>query len=167
MNAPRHVTNNSLSEREAKFLSLLTNGVDIQEATLSAGWAHRLYGYEVMRRPRMQAALHDFRVRLIHSEAATLAIRTMIELMGPTIAAGTRFKAADRILQLAGHVVERNPQHGEKALSEMDTGDLQRMVDRLEAALAERAEPADVHLLEPPDSADVDEDGAAPESMFE
>lgn len=151
MSVDRAIRGEDLTEQEHTFLGALIQGRDVGDATNDAGWKNRAYGYEVLKRPRVHKALYNYRVRLIQGHGAQLALRTMIELLDPKVPAGTRYKAADRLLQLAGHVVPRVPSAGEKPLFEMDEAELRGVITRIKAEIDAPPAPMGLPQLEAPD----------------
>jgi hypothetical protein len=141
-----------LDEREKRLLEAILQGESIPDASLTAGYTQRTTGYVVLRRPRVQRALHEYRQRVINTEGATLALRTMIELMGPKVPAGTRFNAAKTILALAGHRVGDDDEGREKDLHEMDEDELRQFIARAQKVIDEGGEPPVIHLIEASDA---------------
>lgn len=148
MNALLKITSDSLEEKERAFCQALMTGMSIGDASVQAGYSHRTSGYEVLRRPRVEKALREFRQRVINSEGATLALKTMIELLGPKTPAGTRYNAAKTILALAGHRVDGPDNKGEKDLHEMDEVQLRAFIARAQKTIEEGAEPPVIKLVD-------------------
>lgn len=96
----------ALTELEAAYVSHVANGMNGTEAAAAAGYAAKSAAQEAYRlnqRPRVIRAIFDARQRLIVTQDATLARKTMLALMAPEQPPGVRFQAARYTLDAAGH----------------------------------------------------------------
>lgn len=130
-----------LTEKQLAFVQAYAEGCSAGEAALKSGYATREVGYQVVRSPAVQKALHEWRENMIQTEGANLAIRTMIALMQPGNAGGVRFQAAKYMLDAAGHGV-KDGEGQTKDLHEMTADELEAAIAKLDTALAGKAEAA-------------------------
>ncbi|API60547.1 hypothetical protein BSL82_15690 [Tardibacter chloracetimidivorans] len=130
-----------LTEKQLAFVQAYAEGCSPGEAALKSGYATREVGYQVVRSPAVQKALHEWRENMINTEGANLAIRTMIALMQPGNPGGVRFQAAKYMLDAAGHGPKDESGHA-KELHEMTADELEAAISKLDSALAGKAEAA-------------------------
>lgn len=130
-----------LTDIQAKFLAAYVSGQSVSDAALSAGAKHGTYGYEILRVPKVQAALRDFQARVIETEGAPKAYRTMIALLDPPTPAGTRFAAAKYLLDAAGYGAPAE-EGDKKDVNAMTPDELAAAIHKFDQALASHADAA-------------------------
>jgi hypothetical protein len=136
-----------LTDRQAKLVQGLIQGMSIPEASIHAGYSHETAGYQALDSSAVQRALHDYRVRVIQTEGATLGMRTLIDLCASSVPAGTRYKAAVKLLELAGHVTEAAGDTDDTPLHEMTPAQLREVVAKMQKIVAEGGDLPVVRLV--------------------
>ena len=144
--------NRELTEQQRNFVEArVRNSVSAMKAAQIAGYAHpKNMAYELERNPRIMAAMHELRQRLIQTDCANLALDTMKQLMQPGNPGGVRFNAAKYFLDAAGHGAKE--QDGEqKSLDEMSPDELAEQIKKLDEALVkigDQARPVSTMVIE-------------------
>lgn len=133
------VSTKGLNDRQIRFIEAYITTGSIRGSAVAAGYPHDTAGYVVLRSSRVQAALHEFRARVINSEGATEALRTLRELMEKGNPPAVRLGAAKTMLGLAGHVEKRPEGEAGKSLAEMGYDELQAIVQRANDVMEGRA----------------------------
>lgn len=134
--------------RQLAFLSAIVDGNTISDSEMKAGYAKNA-GYPLLRTPAAQAAIEAALRRKLSTEAAPVALRSLISLARSSESERIRVDAAKILLDRAGFVPPtRLATSGdvEKQLTEMSQDELhdvmakhEKEIDRLEAELAARA----------------------------
>ena len=127
-----------LTKGEQAFLAAFVATGDRVKAEKAAGYTPN-HGYAVLARPEIQARYTEQVLASMRTEAAPLAVRTLIEIMGSAKApAAARVQAAKVVLDRA------LPQEGggsAKELHEMTPDELSAAIQTLEAQAASMAKP--------------------------
>jgi hypothetical protein len=130
------------AERERNLAAAIARGVPIPQAAALAGYKDTGSGYRAAARPGVKAAIVQEVARLLAVEGAPLALSVLVETCRDQAApARVRVDAAKTILDRAGIAARQAPEPGAKPLSDMGTGELRALVERLEGELAGRARP--------------------------
>ena len=130
--------NGEMTKGEKAFLAAYLDTGDRAKAEKAAGLS-ATYGYQVLARPEVQAQYVEAVLSRMKTEAAPLAVKTLIEIMGSAKApAAARVQAAkivlDRTLPEAGG-------GGTKEIEEMTPAELSAAIQALEAQAASMAKP--------------------------
>lgn len=129
-----------VTEKAAKFVRELTECGSVAEAERRAG-VSKNYGYDLIRVPAVQAALHA-EIRRNVSLGAAIGVRRAIWLCEHAKSESVQVKAALGLLDRAGFVAPRAAPLGsgvEKTLNEMNIDELKDLAAKLEDELAGRA----------------------------
>lgn len=136
-----------MTEKQAAFVSALLQGHSIPAAGEIAGYAHASGAYQAVRSGTVQAALREWRQKVVNTTGATLGLNTMIELCGNDQPAGVRFQAA-KFLMLAGGA-GKDEGEGEGEIGDMSEAQLEELVHRLEANKRAGGEPPVIRVRRP------------------
>jgi phage terminase small subunit len=131
-----------LTDDERRFALAICEGKSPTEAARELGRAAPSQsGYDMLRHPRIVAALREETTRALVVESAPLALRVLNSVLKDEKAPpNARVAAAKTILDRAGYVAPaKSDKPGEKPLAEQDTQDLRVTIERLESELAGRA----------------------------
>jgi hypothetical protein len=120
-----------MTDRQAAFVKSFIETGCVSTSAQVAGYADASGGFNALRSQTVQAALYDYRERLIKTEGATQAYRTLIELMKPGNPGGVRFSAAKYLMDAAGHGAQPDAGGKEKPLHEMTEAQLQAFVEKM------------------------------------
>lgn len=143
----RDIKTGDLTERQAKFAQALIRGATIPEAALGAGYSHGESGYQALDSSAVQAALSDYRDRVLKTEGANLGMTTMMDLCDGKVAAGVRYQAAKWLLEHAGHVAAQLGAGGDDPpLHQMTPDQLRKRADSIRQALGQME--ADMPVIE-------------------
>lgn len=131
-----------LTEKQAAFVSHVSEGVDPTQAATLAGYGNSSRAHELIRAPLVLAAIHtEVRRRLVAGAPIALAVIERL-IKDDTTPPKIRLDAAKTLLDRAGHIAPRaitdKSQH-ELALHEMSISDLRQLADKLEGEIAGRA----------------------------
>jgi hypothetical protein len=132
-----------LTLKQRRFVERVTAGTAPMEAAALAGYAVPSQdAYRLMRHPLVLQTIRDKRQARIQGDLASVALRTMGELMtGETVPAAQRFQASRWVLEHAGHAVPADLQGtaAGKALEDMSPDELATAVQSGMQALQELA----------------------------
>jgi hypothetical protein len=131
-----------LTDDERKFVVAICEGETPTDAARAIGRAAPSQsGYDLLRHPRVVAALREETTRKLIVESAPLALRVLHRVLNDDSAPpNARVAAAKTILDRAGYATPaKADKPGEKPLAEQGAGELRDMVERLEQELAGRA----------------------------
>lgn len=130
--------NGELTRGERDFLAAFVATGDPKKAEKAAGLSEG-YGYQVLARPEIQARYTEQVLASMRTEAAPLAVRTLIEIMGSAKApAAARVQAAKVVLDRA---LPTDAAGSAKELHEMTPDELSAAIHTLEAQAASMAKP--------------------------
>lgn len=137
-----------LSDKEATFVRLVAkDGLEPTRAATIAGYASA-YGYGLLRKPSVVAAIHEALQTELTSVIAPHAVRVAFELLREkTVSPRVRADIAFKFMGLAGHIAptsKEKPQ--EKQIGEMSREELfayiarnEAEIQKIEGELADRA----------------------------
>lgn len=148
-----------LSPQEAAFVrNVVRNGKSPGDAALAAGYTAYEEGWQLLRRPRIAAAVHHELQRVLTVELAPVSLRVLRDLLEDTATpARTRADIGRHLLQMAGYGQEKTRSDEMKPLSEMSADEMraylsknQAEIDRIEAELASRAKDVSAPIASQP-----------------
>jgi hypothetical protein len=144
------VTN--LTDKQALFVQHYVENGEVGKSALAAGYLHEESGWAALRSPAVQRAVADYRARMIGTEGASTAYRTLMALMKPEQPPMVRLGAAKAMMSAAGIATAPAEKPHEKPLNEMTESELRAFMARMDKAIAEGGE-APVIVVVPDDNA--------------
>jgi hypothetical protein len=139
-------------EREQSLAAAIARGVPVPQAGALAGYKDPGSAYRAAARPGVKAAIIAEVARLLAVEGAPLALSVLFAACRDAeTPARVKVDAAKTLLDRAGLSSRQSPEPGAKPLSDMGTGELRALVERLEGEIAERARPVIVPDPETPE----------------
>ena len=132
-----------LTDMQADFVRRVVAGFEPTPAARDAGFGSpAVQAYRLMRNPKVLQAIRERRQSAIEGNMATVALRTMSELMtDDTVPAATRYKASEWTLRAAGLGADKEREEdGPKALEDMNPAELAKAVESGMSALTELAQ---------------------------
>lgn len=130
-----------LTDMQATFVKTYMDTGDISKASLEAGYSSATTGYAVLKSAKVQRAIREAQVRILESEAGTMAIRTVMDLMKPTFPPNVRLGAAGLAGKWAGFA-DRPEAGQQKAMTDMSKDELEAFIAKLDGVISDRAESA-------------------------
>jgi len=130
-----------LSDKQASFVRyLVLDGCSPTEAARRANYAQpKQRAWELLQRNTVQAAIRAERTRVIGSDLANVAVKTLRDIMTDDKApAAARVSAARTSLEMAGHLGPTGKEMDDKPIAEMSQAELQELVDKARAAVAQK-----------------------------
>jgi len=132
-----------LTDRQNGFVNAVIQGSTPTAAARSVGYsAPAVAAHGLMRHSKVLQTLRERRQSAISGDMATVALRTMSELMtDDTVPAATRYKASEWTLRAAGLGADKEREEdGPKALEDMNPAELAKAVESGMSALTELAQ---------------------------
>jgi phage terminase small subunit len=145
------VTLTGLTDKQSAFVRHFVGTGSIAKSATAAGYGSEQAGYSAMRSAAVQRAIADHRARLIETEGATLAYRTLVELMDNRQPPMVRLGAAKAMMSAAGIATAPADKQVEKPLNEMTEAELKAFIERMDKIAA--GEPIATITVIPDDSA--------------
>ena len=140
-----------VSESAAFFVQKLAESGSIADACRTSGVAQS-YGYELVRDPRVQAAL-ALEVRRKLAVGGALGVKVLLELAEKATSERVRADCAKALLDRAGFVAPRAAAPGaglDKTLNEMTIDELKDLAAKLEDEIAGRAKQVNAPAIQGP-----------------
>lgn len=126
----------ALTEKQQAVVDALMAGMEVRDAMTLAGYAESVNPAQVVGSRAVQRAIEASCDAKLRGELRAKALKTMEELLSASTPAATRFQAAKFIAE------QTRPADGDdKPLSEMTPDELEAVVRRCQAVIAEGQQP--------------------------